>query len=323
MSATRVVGVDLGGTHIRAVLCDEDGNFVRRTHIETLAEEGLEPVLGRIIEAIRYVIEGETSIAGVGVGAPGPIDSGAGVVSTPPNLPGWKDVPLGRIIQERTGVPAFLANDGNAAAMGEFAYGAGRETTHMVYITVSTGVGGGIIIDGKLLEGARGAAGEVGHMVIEPWGAKCPCGGNGHLEALVAGPAIARQAKAAVEQGRRSIIPDIARRTGRSITARSVSMAAMEGDELALELLTTAGRRLGIGLANIAHAFNPQMIVIGGGVSNAGDLLLGPAKQVALEELMPVFKVDLRIVPASLGADAGLYGAAAVALEGLSEALDR
>lgn len=315
MKDTLVVGVDLGGTQIRAVLADAHGKFLRRMRTETLAAEGKEAVLARIVTAIREVADGvECRIAGVGIGAPGPIDSRNGLVSTPPNLPGWRDVPLGHIVTSATGFPTFLANDANAAALGEFTYGSGKHINHLVYITVSTGVGGGIVVGGKVLEGAYGAGGEVGHMVIEAGGPRCPCGGRGHLEALIAGPALARQAAKALEDGRRSAIKCIAPRYGPAITARSVTEAAMQGDELARELLTTAGRRLGYAIANLVHVFNPEMVAIGGGVSNAGELLLRPARNVADEELMPVFKEGLEIVPVSLGADAGLYGAAALVL---------
>ncbi|MEJ7652303.1 MAG: ROK family protein [Chloroflexia bacterium] len=148
----RVVGVDLGGTHIRAVLADAGGNFLARHEVRTLAQEGLDAVLNTIVSTVQAVCDGTPNVAAIGIGAPGPIDSTDGVVSTPPNLPGWVDVPLGRIVEERVGVPTVLANDANLAALGEFTYGAGRNVRHLVYITVSTGVGGGAIIDGELVE---------------------------------------------------------------------------------------------------------------------------------------------------------------------------
>jgi len=310
----RVVGVDLGGTHIRAVLADAGGNFLARHEVRTLAQEGLDAVLDRIVLTVQAVCAGTPNVAAIGIGAPGPIDSTDGVVSTPPNLPGWVDVPLGRIVEERVGVPTVLANDANLAALGEFTYGAGRNVRHLVYITVSTGVGGGAIIDGELVEGYRGAAGEVGHTIVELDGPVCSCGKRGHLEALVSGTAIGRQARAAVAAGRQSVIPALAEGNPNGVTARIATQAAFQGDELALELFERAGSTLGRSVVNVIHILNPEMVAIGGGVSTAGEFLLGPMREVVMEELMPVFKEDLQLVVASLGRDVGLYGAVALAV---------
>jgi glucokinase len=318
LGETRVIGVDLGGTHVRGVVADEQGRFLDRCEVRTLAAEGLEAVLGRITSVVRELCAREPRVSAIGIGAPGPIDSRAGVVSTPPNLPGWVDVPLGRILQEAVGLPTFLGNDANLAALGEFEYGAGRDVRHLIYITVSTGVGGGIVVDGRLLEGQRGAAGEVGHMVVEPGGPLCSCGGYGHLEALVSGTAIGRQAREALQAGRSSLATELARGNPTGVTARVITEAGKQGDALAVELLTRAGRRLGLAVINLVHLFNPQMVAIGGGVSVAGELLLGPMREVVLDGVMPVFKEDLQLVPASLGRDVGLFGAVALALRGAS-----
>ncbi len=312
MGEELVVGVDLGGTDLRTVLADQEGRFLGRVEEKSRGEEGVEAVIGRIVSSIERVTAGRARPVSVGVAAPGPINSRTGVVSQTPNLPGWKDVPLGRIIEERTGIPAALSNDANVAALGEFEYGAGRSVRHMIYITVSTGIGGGIIVDGELLEGQSGAAGEVGHVVIDPNGPKCGCGKYGHLEALASGPAIARRAREAIENGHPTIIPEVARETGLEVTAEVVAEAARRGDELARDILALAGRLLGYGIVNLIHIFNPQMVVIGGGVSNAGDLLFAPMRRVVDRGLMPVFKEDLEIVRAELGDDAGLYGAVAL-----------
>ena len=303
---------------MRAVLADEHGNLLKRAQVDTLAHEGLHAVVGRIAALIKEVSAGAPGVAAVGIGAPGPIDSKAGVVSEAPNLPGWVDVPLARIIRDRLGLTAYLANDATLAALGEFTYGAGEAVRHLIYITVSTGVGGGIVIDGQLLEGQRGAAGEIGHIVVEPEGPLCGCGGRGHLEALISGTAIASQARAAVSSGERSLVLELAGRHPDAITAWLVTAAAQEGDPLAIGLLAAAGRRLGYAMINLIHIFNPQMVAVGGGVANAGDLLLGPAREIVAGGLMPVFKEDLAIVPASLGGDAGLYGGIALALQELA-----
>lgn len=321
MGETRVVGVDLGGTHIRAVLADERGRILKRREVRTLAAEGLPAVLDRIIATVREVCAGEP-IATIGIGAPGPIDSAAGLVSTPPNLPGWVNVPLGIIVQEAVGIPTFLGNDANVAALGEFAFGAGKDVQHLIYITVSTGVGGGVIVAGMPLEGQRGAAGEIGHTIVEPEGPVCSCGGRGHLEALVSGTAIGRQAREEIAAGRASLATELARDNPNGVTARIITQAAERGDALALELLARAGRRLGYAVTNLVHIFNPQMVAIGGGVSVAGENLLGPMRETVLEGVMPVFTEDLQMVRASLGTDAGIYGALALALRG-AETLSR
>ena len=312
------MGVDLGGTHIRGVLADEAGSFIERRHVRTEADEGLPAVLGRIVGMVSELCGVRPGVVAIGIGAPGPIDSQAGVVSTPPNLPGWVDVPLARIVQDEVGIPAFLGNDANVAALGEYSFGAGKEVRHLVYITASTGVGGGIIVDGKLLEGQRGAAGEVGHMVVEPGGELCSCGGRGHLEALVSGTAIGRQARAALEAGCQSIVAGMGRENPSGVSGRIVTEAAKLGDPLAVELVARAGERLGYAVINLVHLFNPRMVAVGGGVSLAGERFFDPMRRVVLDGLMPVFKQDLQLVPASLGPDAGLYGSVALALRASS-----
>jgi len=314
MSNRYVIGVDLGGSRVRAVLANEKGEFLDRCEFPTLADKGLYFVLERILECVRSVSSNAPRIDAIGVGAPGPINSKEGVVSNPPNLPGWVNVPLAKLIEEKTGIPTFLGNDANLAALGEFTYGSGKYVQHLIYITVSTGVGGGIIIDGQLLEGHNGAAGEVGHMVVQPGGPKCSCGGYGHLEALSSGTAIAKRAREAASLNKDTVMIELAGSVDK-INAKIVDEAAKKGDPLALKLLEQAGQWLGYALINLIHIFNPQMISIGGGVSEAGELLLGPARKVVFEGLMPVFKQDLQIVKASLGGDVGLAGAVALALQ--------
>ena len=180
MDGTHVVGVDLGGTYIRAALADERGALAARRKVETRAREGVSAVVDRIVRVVEEVGAGaQETVAAVGVGSPGPLNAKTGVVSSPPNLPGWRDGRLARILESRLGVPVRLGNDANVAALGEFAFGAGRGARHVIYVTVSTGVGGGIIADGRLLEGQRGAAGEVGHVIVEPGGPPCGCGNRG------------------------------------------------------------------------------------------------------------------------------------------------
>jgi glucokinase len=308
-----VIGVDLGGTQIRALRTDLAGEKAARAEQLTLAQQGPQAVVSRILETVREVMEGipREEILGLGIGAPGPIDS-AGVVHDPPNLPGWKGVSLVDELAGPLGLPIYAGNDANLGALAEYRFGAGVGVDHLAYLTVGTGIGGGVISHGRMLTGWRGFAAEIGHQTLDPDGPLCGCGQPGHLEAFASGPAIAREARQALEQGRTSTIPEHARGP---VTAKSVAAAAMAGDPLALELLRQAGTYLGLGLANLIHILEPQRILIGGGVSRAGELLLGPARASMEQRLMsPVYR-GVEILSAALGPDVGLIGAAALVMQ--------
>jgi len=309
--------IDLGGTKILSLVADDGGAIKGRDQRPTQAERGLDRVLGSMVESLRRACEdagvGLDALHGIGVAVPGPIDLEAGVLASPPNLPGWNDVPLVRLLQERTRIPVLLENDANAAAVGEHAFGAGRGIRDMVFITISTGIGGGIIAGGRIYRGATGAAGEIGHMVVEPDGARCGCGRRGCLEGLASGTAIGRNGEHAARQGRSSALGEVLDKIG-SVTAEDVSLAAQRGDTGAKEVLATAAKYLGIGLVTVVHLLNPQMIVIGGGASKIGDPLLGPAEAYMRSHAFPLLAAAVRIVPASTGDDAGALGAAALVL---------
>jgi len=309
-----VVGVDLGGTKILTALVDSRGRILGRVR-EATPRTGPEAVVETIVETVRRVLkEGnveQESLRGIGVGAPGPSDPASGVVFEPPNLPGWHDVPLAQMLTGRLALKATVENDANAAALGEHWMGAGRGIDDLIYITISTGVGGGLIFRGRLYHGVSGTAGEVGHMVIDPTGPRCPCGRMGCLEALASGTAIARDARAAVAEGR----PTSLSAAGASLSAIDVARAAREGDPLAREIFTRAARYVGIGVTNLVNLLNPAMVIIGGGVSGAGDLLFAPVRRIVREEAFERPGAAVQIVPAALGDDAGVVGAAAVALE--------
>jgi len=308
-----VIGVDLGGTQIRALRTDLAGEKAARAEQLTLAQQGPQAVVTRILETVQEVMVGipREEILGLGIGAPGPIDS-AGVVHDPPNLPGWKGVSLVDELSGPLGLPIYAGNDANLGALAEYRFGAGAGVDHLVYLNVGTGIGGGVISHGRMLTGWRGFAAEIGHQTLDPDGPLCGCGQPGHLEAFASGPAIAREARQALEQGRTSTIPEHARGP---VTAKSVAAAAMAGDPLALELLRQAGTYLGLGLANLIHILEPQRILIGGGVSRAGELLLGPARASMEQRLMsPVYR-GVEILSAALGPDVGLIGAAALVMQ--------
>lgn len=310
-----VMGVDLGGTRLRAALADGRGNFLESRRIETRGQEGPDKLIGRIVRLLDELRDqAPQAVSAVGVGAPGPVDSRAGIVREGMTLHRWKDIPLAKKIEGRLGLPVVLGNDANLAALGEFAYGAGRGVRNMVYVTVSTGVGGGVVIEGELLEGHKGIAGELGHMVVEPEGPRCNCGKYGHLEALSSGTAIARQAREALDAGERTLLSQLREEIPGGITAEVVHQAAEEGDSFSTGLLEQAGSRLGYALVSLVHVLNPEVIVVGGGVSGAGDLFLEPLRGALFDGLVPVFAEDLRLEKSLLGDDAGLHGSVELAL---------
>lgn len=310
-----VIGADLGGTLIRAIRTDLDGNKQARAEIKTQAQEGPEAILGRIFEVIEQASEGTdpSEVLGIAIGAPGPVDE-QGRLFDPPNLPGLREISLRERIRDRFEVPTFAGNDGNLAALGQLRFGAGHGLEHLIYMTIGTGIGGGIISDGKLLLGARGFAAEIGHQTLDPDGPICGCGQPGHLEALASGPSIARRAREQLQAGASSTIEQY-REAGNELTGKSVTDAARHGDELALELLRQAAFYIGLGLVNLIHILEPQRILLGGGVSQAGELLFEPIRQTVHDRVMsPVFH-GVEIQPAALGKDVGLMGAVALVLE--------
>ena len=307
---------DIGGTQIRAALCDAAGHIYHRAQQLTLAQEGRDAVIGRIQATLAAALADTppSQVGGIGIVAPGPLDPVAGVIVFAPNLPGWNNVPLRRIIQDHFGIPTLLGNDANLAALGEHRFGAGRGVHHLIYITVSTGIGGGIIIDDRMLVGARGFAAEVGHHTILADGLRCNCGNVGCLETVAAGPAIARMAREALAAGQPSLVRDLVNGDLARVDARTVHDAARQGDALAIAVLGRAGHYLGVGIVNPLHLYNPQMIIIGGSVAKAGPFLFDPMWATIRERSHPIYWEDLRIVPPELGDDVGLMGALALIL---------
>ena len=317
-SEQSVIGIDLGGTKISAALVGSAGEIIARDYRETQAAEGPQAVVGRMLDGARRVMAQagvtQAQVTAVGVVAPGPLDVEAGVVMSPPNLPGWNHVPLKQLIEDDLGITTFLENDANAAALGEFRFGAGRGIEHMIYVTASTGIGGGLILDGKLYHGASGMAGEIGHQTLVPYGPLCGCGNRGCLEALASGTAIARQARERVARGVPTLMADLAGGDPECFTAKLVAEAARQGDVEAREILAEAMNYLGIGMANLVNLFNPQLIVIGGGLTNIGDALFEPVRRAIDRHAFRAQARAVRVVRAELGDDVGVLGAAAVAL---------
>ncbi len=317
------LGLDLGATKISVALVDISGKIMARDRRETPSARGVAAVVEALKEAAQVVMaQGgvvPAQVKAVGLCTPGPIDAVKGVVTHPPNLPGWRDVPLGRLVEEALGKAVFLENDGNAATLGERRFGAGRGSHHMIYVTVSTGIGGGFILNGELYSGATGAAGEIGHMTILPDGPLCGCGNRGCLEALASGTAIARQARERVAGGAPTLMADLVEGHLDRLSAKVVAQAAERGDIQAQEILAEAMNYLGIGMANLVNLFNPQLMVIGGGLSKMGARLFDPVRRVIQERAFPVAAQAAKVVAAELGDDVGVVGAATVAMVRLNK----
>ncbi len=310
-----VVGVDLGGTKIYTALADLRGRILAEVRVPTGAREGPEAVMARIADTVHRVAgtAGGAAPLALGIGSPGPLDPETGVVYRSPNL-GWEDVPLKRRLEEILGVPVLVDNDANLAALGEYSFGAGQGARQMVYVTVSTGIGGGIILDGRIYRGAGGGAGEAGHMVLDPDGPLCGCGRRGCLEALASGTAMASRARELAAAGRgRAILAEAGGSAG-GITAVSVARAAAAGDAEALEIISRAGEYLGMGLANLVNLINPDRLVVGGGALEAGETLwAGMERELKARALHPALD-QVRVVRAGLGGRSGLMGAVALAI---------
>jgi glucokinase len=303
-----VVGIDVGGTNLRVALGDETGEVVdkrhRDTHPAARAEEGIEALAEMMGELARDHGLEMDDVGSAGVGVPGPTDPAKGILFDPPHLPGWHNAPVASLLEAATGVPTHLENDAHLAAYGEFHKGAGRGSRHLVFVTISTGIGAGIVIDRKLYSGAGGSAGEVGHVVIDPGGPVCSCGRRGHLEALASGTSMARIAGERIAAGEASALSQLG-----SITAKDLGLAAAEGDALALSVLADAGRLLGLSLGGLLNILDPEVLVLGGGVIQIGPPLLDSLYAAIKEQAFETTYSHVRIAIAGLGQDAGLVGA--------------
>jgi glucokinase len=302
-----IIGVDVGGTQIRAILADEQGRPYDEVRMPTAADEGVEAVIGRMVagvEQVRAALPENGELIGVGVGAPGPLDPFTGRVLGPPNLPGWADVPLRDVLAERTGLAVELGNDANAAVLGEWMFGAGQGRHNLVYITVSTGIGGGVISDGRLVLGYLGSAAEVGIQIIDHttlafW------------EELASGTGLARAAADAMIDEPASVLHGLA--SPETVTAADVARAAEAGDALAQRLMEREGELIGVGLVNVLHMFAPEQILLGGSVVVHNPWLIDRALRVIRERAYPIYH-DTPVELAALGDRVGVLGAVALFL---------
>ena len=303
-----IIAVDLGGTQIRVAAFNagsETPDTMQRT-----PTRGDGSTFERLCALIQAVIVEQEKVEKIVVGIPGPLNPVTGEVYSAPNIPGWENFPVGPELEKHFGVPVRIGNDANLAALGEWRFGAGRGHKHLIYMTISTGIGGGVINDDHLLLGVRGLAAEMGHVTVQPDGPICSCGQYGHLESYSAGPAIALYAKEQIRAGVESSL-----KNKNTITARDVSEAAEQGDTLAILTLERAGNYLGMALASFVHLFNPSIVVFGGGVSFSGKFLLDPVRKSLQKHVMDQSYInELVIAHAALGDNAGLMGALALGL---------
>ena len=306
-------GIDIGGTNISIALAHPDGGIVAKQSFETDVESGPSAVLERISTAIeRMIDEGGFSLEAIGVGSPAPIDIKKGLIMSPSNLRGWSEFPIVDLLKGRFGVPVQLENDANAAALGEYTYGAGRGYESLFYVTVSTGVGGGVIINGELYHGVATAAGEIGHTIVQPDGTLCNCGSIGCLETICSGSHIARRARERLAGGETSLISEMVANPD-EITARVVVDAVRQGDVLASSIWEETCHYLSIGIANAISLLAPEVVIVGGGVAGAGELLFSQLRARVPGFVSMVPSSEIRIVPAELGVDSGVYGAVSIA----------
>ena len=312
----QIVAVDLGGTQARAALCDANGKILKRVAQSANAVNGVEAVYTSVVDSVRQVAPDFSRVRGIGLGAPGPLDPWRGIILQAPNLAGMIDFPMKARLENDFGVPAFIGNDANLAALGEHRYGAGRGVAHMIYITISTGIGGGIIADNRLFLGWRGFAGEVGHQTIDANGPVCNCGNIGCLEVMAAGSALEQKAREQLRAGRESMMRAMVEGDIDQMTGAVISRAARAGDALALEIYARAGFFYGLGLVNLLHNFDTQLFVIGGGVAlHAWEWIYPQMMAVLNKHAFPSMSQGVRVVQAQLGDDAGLLGAAVLVQE--------
>jgi glucokinase len=305
------IGIDLGGTKVLGIVMDEGGGILHR-HERPTPESGGDTVMDAVLDCVSALAE-EGAPGAVGVGAAGLVDFAAGALRFAPNLP-FREVPIRDRVSERSGLPCVVDNDANAAAWGEFLFGAGRGVRHLLLVTVGTGIGGGIIRDGELFRGAHGFAAEIGHVIVEPGGPVCGCGNRGCWEQMASGRALDRLGR---EAANREPNGAIARRAGDDeVRGEHVTDAAREGDPAAVAIVEEVGRRLGEGIAGLVNILDPELIVVGGGVAEEGELILDPARQAFVESVeAPEHRPAVPIEIARLGNDAGAIGAAALALD--------
>lgn len=306
------IGIDLGGTKISSAISLRDGSIIDKIVVETKAELGQKAVMDRIFIVIDKLLQRTnisiTDICAIGIGSPGPLDSKSGIIITTPNLP-FKNFNIVSELKNRYNVPIYLDNDANVGCIGEYKFGAGIGYKNIIYITVSTGIGAGAILGGQPYRGSTSNALEIGHTTVKPDGLLCNCGNNGCLEAISSGTAIAKAAKEAIK-----VNSDTSLSKYSNITSYEVFKEASCGDNLSVQVVNNALNYLGIGVANVISIFDPDIVIIGGGVSNAGEVLFDAVREVVKKRCFKAMSDNCIITKAKLGNDSGIIGALALAI---------
>ena len=310
----KAVGLDLGGTFIKIGLVDSEGKILKKTQIPTKSEEGKrETVIAQMEKAIEFALQGveKEELAGIGIGTPGLVDRD-GVVYEAPNLPDWDNLPLKEIFEKKYGLPVRVENDVNSITWGEYVYGAGKGCRTMICITLGTGLGGGIVLDGKLLRGSVYSAVEIGHITIDYKGPRCNCGNYGCIERFVGRDYIVERAVKAIKEGEKTLIYELVEGNLNKITPKIISEAYLKGDWLAKSIWTDVGICLGAMFTSLVNLLNPERIIIGGGISQAGKILFDTVEKTIKERAMKKLSENLKVLPAGLGIDAGIISGAAL-----------
>ena len=310
----QAIGVDVGGTKTAAMRVSGDGTVIAREVLPTPADD-MAATLETIVAAAKTVATEE--VAAAGIAAAGLVETATGILRFAPNL-AWRDAPLVAFVSERLDVPVVADNDNTAAAWGEYRFGAGRGCRDLLLVGVGTGIGGGVVAGGELLRGAHGFAAEIGHIVVEPDGPRCGCGNRGCWEQVASGRAIGRLGRDVVAHDPHSLLATMVGGDPGKVTGEMVTEAAVRGDPVSVRILAEVGRRLGEGIAGLVNILDPDIVVVGGGAVHAGELLLGPAREVSQRAVEgPDHRPVVPLVPARMGNDAGAVGAALLALEEL------
>jgi glucokinase-like ROK family protein len=315
-----LAGVDIGATSIDLGIADFSGKILTRYDESASVKDGPIKILGRVCSLLEKMLKennwGPERIIGIGIGVPGPVDFSAGIVISPPIMPGWDRYPIIQTMQQWfPSANVVVDNDVNVMALGEINQGAGKRVDNLIFVKIGTGIGAGIICEGKIYRGASGCAGDIGHIAVNKSGPLCHCGNQGCLETVAAGPAIAERSLLAAQAGKSPILLKYYETNGNVLRSEDVGSAAREGDALAIEVIRESGQFVGDVLASLVNFYNPEMIVIGGGVSNFGNLLLSSIRQTVLHRSLPLATRDLEIVFSEIGGDAGVIGAVNLAMD--------
>ncbi len=315
MNQKIAIGVDIGGTSVKLGIVSAKGRVLASSSFLTektkSRKKQLETLAAHILELIRRARDKNFRVLGLGIGAPGPIDVEKGFVHFFPNIPGWKSTPLKKILQKKLKLPVFIDNDANAMALGEFLFGAGRGAKNIVALTLGTGIGGGLVMDGKLFHGPAYSAAEIGHLVINENGPQCGCGSRGCIETYVGNGYFVKEVQRRLKAGQKSVLKSWLRKKAK-LTPLLVAQAARKGDRFSREIWRETGEHLGTALTGLVNILNPEKIILGGGIAQNGKFLFHPVVKTLQKKAFPIAARSVKVVRAALGVDAGLIGAAAL-----------